>query len=428
MSKEFITLEERQRIRDTRNATRERRKTQVIKVFELKVNCHHTSKETFETLNSYFKQAKWIYNDMLAYSETQDIFDYKYTEHREVSRFDKDKNKIIEKLDIPSVYHRRLIVQLKTNITNLSKAKKKGKKIGKLKYVSEIKSIPIITGYTKIKNKRHITIPGFKNLTVYGLEQLNKYQKYELAEGRLIKRPDGYFVKIAVCIDKDALESKKTYKEVGLDFGVKISVTTSDGKKFDCNVRESEQLKYLQKHLHRKQKGSKRYYKLLKQIRCEYQHLTNKRNDACNKIISYLKSNYDIIYFQDEMVKAWHKGKHSKKTGRKCGYSMGKKIQHSILGRLKTQLQMLQSEGKAFMISKNLPTTKFCPNCGNLNQLTLADRVYTCSCGYSEDRDIHAAKNIKMFGSTKRAECLEQASAETSSSTSQSLNRDLLCK
>ena len=26
--------------------------------------------------------------------------------------------------------------------------------------------------------------------------------------------------------------------------------------------------------------------------------------------------------------------------------------------------------------------------------MTLADRVYECSCGYHEDRDVHAAKNM----------------------------------
>ena len=52
--------------------------------------------------------------------------------------------------------------------------------------------------------------------------------------------------------------------------------------------------------------------------------------------------------------------------------------------------------------------------CGSLNTgITLSDRVYRCDCGYQFDRDIHAAKNVKLFGSTKRAECLEQASVET---------------
>ncbi len=33
------------------------------------------------------------------------------------------------------------------------------------------------------------------------------------------------------------------------------------------------------------------------------------------------------------------------------------------------------------------------------------------------DRDIHAAKNVKMFGSTQRAECLEQTSDSTLAKT-----------
>ena len=49
--------------------------------------------------------------------------------------------------------------------------------------------------------------------------------------------------------------------------------------------------------------------------------------------------------------------------------------------------------------------------------LTLKDRIYICDCGYSCDRDVHASRNVKLFGSTKRTECLEQASAEASVTT-----------
>ena len=44
MSKTSVSLKERQKIKDSLKATKERRKVQTIKVFELKVNCHHTSK------------------------------------------------------------------------------------------------------------------------------------------------------------------------------------------------------------------------------------------------------------------------------------------------------------------------------------------------------------------------------------------------
>ena len=55
-----------EQIRQTLLETRERRKTQIVKVFELKVNCHHTSKEDFAKFNDCFKQAKWIINDVIA--------------------------------------------------------------------------------------------------------------------------------------------------------------------------------------------------------------------------------------------------------------------------------------------------------------------------------------------------------------------------
>ncbi len=358
-------------------------------------------------MSDCFKQAKWVYNDMLNFGNNGDIFKYEYIDHKTVTRFDKDKNKVKEKVSLASVFHRALVKQVKTNISNLSKAKRKGLKVGALKFVSEINSIPIITGFIKIKDKKHITIPAFSNLCVYGLEQLDKYKDYEIADGKLIRKPSGFYIKISVCINKDYLKSEKTNKSVGLDFGIKDNITTSDGEKFNCNVPESEQLKFLQKQLHKKQKGSKRYYRLLNQIRREYEHLLNKKTDDSNKLLNHLRKEYNIIYFQDEQISKW----------RKFNKGFARNIQSSYLGRVKAKLNSLEKENSAFKISKWMPTTKFCPNCGCLNTLTLSDRIFKCGCGYSEDRDVHAAKNVKLFGSAKRAEWLEQPSVETLANT-----------
>lgn len=206
-------------------------------------------------------------------------------------------------------------------------------------------------------------------------------------------------------------QKKKKYKEVGLDFGIKDNIITSDGKKFNCNVQESEQLKFLQRQLYRKQKGSKRYWKLRNQIQKEYEHLSNKKTDATNKLIHKLISNYDIIYFQDEQIAKW----------KKSNKGFAREIQSSYLGRVKTKLVSLENN-KSFKISKWLPTTKFCPKCGCLNKIGLNERVYHCDCGYQFDRDIHAAKNVKLFGSTKRAECLEQAFVESLASVALDLS------
>ena len=429
MARKQLSEEERQKIKDSLNATRERRKAQTIKVIELKVNCHQTSKETFAKMDNCFKQAKWIENDMLAWSEKCDennIFKYEYLDHKAIQRKDKDGNFIAENIDMPVYFHRAIVKQVKQDIMNLSKAKKKGNKVGRLKFKSEVNCIPIITGGVRIIDNSHITIPGFSKLKVYGLDQLKKFENYEIADGRFIKKASGYYIHLSVCIEKKSIISKKNYKEVGLDFGIKDNIITSDGEKFNCNVQESEQLKFLQKQLHRKQKGSKRYYKLLRQIKCEYEHLSNKKADETNKLISYFLKNYDIVYFQDENISEWKKKKHSKKTGKKVNcFSFGKQIQSSYLGRVKAKLVSLEND-KSFKISKWSPTTKFCPNCGCLNKIGLDERTYHCDCGYSFDRDIHAAKNVKLFGSTKRAECLEQASVETLASAALEVNSNIV--
>ena len=121
-----------------------------------------------------------------------------------------------------------------------------------------------------------------------------------------------------------------------------------------------------------------------------------------NKIYHRLVTDYDVIYFQDEQIANWHKG------------LFGKQVQSSCLGSLKQRLKSLQDSGRSFMISKWEPTTKLCPQCGASNVLSLNDRIYKCDCGYEMDRDIHSARVVLMIGSSKRAECLEQASPEQS--------------
>lgn len=376
-----------------------RRKTQQIKVYELKVNVYSTSKEDFAKFNSMFVQAKWVANDCIA---SEDIFTYKYQDHKKVINFDKDGNKVERTITLNSGIHQDIVRQIKQDIVNLSKKKKKGGKVGRLKFKRQVNTINLRD--LKVLNSKTVSIPGFKKLKVYGLEQFINIPEFEIASPKLVRKASGIYLKVPVCIPKENSKRKSTNKTVGLDFGIKDNVTTSDGKRFNCSVQESEYLKFLQRKLHKKQKNSKRYYKCLNQLQKEYEHLTNKKNDDSNKLIAYLLKNYDVIYFQDEQISSW----------RKFSKGFARNIQHSYLGRVKAKLIELQKSGRSFEISKWSPSTKFCPQCGSLNDgIRLSDRIFKCSCGYQFDRDVHAAKNVKRFGSTKRAECLEQASADS---------------
>ena len=86
---------------------------------------------------------------------------------------------------------------------------------------------------------------------------------------------------------------------------------------------------------------------------------------------------------QDEQISNW-------KTD-----MTAEKIQHSVLGRIKSKL--MQSN-RVVVLDKLYPTTKYCSDCGSKYDITLEERTYVCpTCGYKEDRDIHAAKNMIYF-------------------------------
>ena len=90
---------------------------------------------------------------------------------------------------------------------------------------------------------------------------------------------------------------------------------------------------------------------------------------------------YSKVIYQDEQLAKWHQ-----QSG------MSKIVQHSCMGLIKSKLNYLDNTIK---LDKFIPTTKWCPNCKTLkSDLILSDRIFKCHCGYSEDRDIHSAKNM----------------------------------
>ena len=121
----------------------------------------------------------------------------------------------------------------------------------------------------------------------------------------------------------------------------------------------------------------------MKKLRKAYQKLAYRKRDAANKIVHELLE-HEHVYMQDENLKGWHKG------------LFGRTVQHSVLGLVKAKL--IKHE-RVTVLPASTPTTKYCPICGKLKKdITLADRVYECSCGYREDRDIHAARNMILLG------------------------------
>lgn len=203
-------------------------------------------------------------------------------------------------------------------------------------------------------------------------------------------------------------------KALGLDFGLKDLVVTSDGQRFvnpKALKRYLRRLKIRQRHLSRKVKGSKNRNKARLRVALTHERITFIRNDNLHKISSTLvRKNQATTFCLEDLSVA------SMVTDSKKSRALNRSIGDAGWRELRRQI-----EYKARWASKNVrvigrfePSSKTCSCCGHIKtDLTLAERSWTCVCGATHDRDINAAINIKRF-----AFCEQNTSSEALASES----------
>ena len=377
--------EKKNKIKESKKLTALRRQSQIVKVYECKIVEKRLNKRQKEELEMLFVEGKWFYNHMLNLRKNQEFREINVCHLKEVKHFNKNKEEIISKIEYLSAAQKQAIQtrMISNEMTIKSLVKRGYQKHGNLQFKSELNCIPLKQyGQTyKFKSFNKVKIQGIHgDILVRTGNQLQNVD--ELANANLIKKPDGYYLKVTAYINKENFKEKpSSEKEIGLDFGIKTNITTSEGEKVDISIEESERIKKLQKQLFRRVKGSNNRYKTIKKLQREYQKISNKKQDKANKIVNKLKQ-YETIVIQDEQISNWHKG------------LFGKQVQNSCLGLVKSKLKQLP---QTIILDKWIPTTKWCPNCLNKQNMSLDKRTYICNCGYQEDRDIHSAKNMLVI-------------------------------
>jgi len=378
------TISKNDNIKKTMKETMNRRSSQSCFVYKVKIDESRLSKKQKEQLKMLFVEAKWFYNDILNYSKENNISTYD-TKSKIVNVL--NKNKEIETRELKTIgsqMKQAILSGIESAIKTLSTLKKKGHKVGRLKYLSDYKSINLKQYGTtyQILNDKYMKVQNISGkIKVNGLEQFINDPDIEFANAKILNTPTGYYIAITCFKFKEKI-IKKEYigSEIGIDMGIKDAIVLSNGEKFKAFIGETERLKHLQRKLFKCKKGSNNRKKIIRLIQKEYQKIFNRKNDVANKIVNHILS-YENVYMQDESLSAWKK------------FNFGKQIQHSILGRVKAKLI---NHPRVEVLDKFAPTTKYCPNCGNINKdITLKDRIYICPiCSYQEDRDIHSANNM----------------------------------
>lgn len=378
-----MSEEKNLKIKDTLRATKERRSQMDCRVISTKIQKNRLSRAKLEKLKRCFLEGKWLYNAVIA-SDTLSLEDTSTVQVKVNDTFETREIK-----NLSSQMKQSVVDSVKTNVSNLSKAKKKGLNVGTLQFKKECNEINLkqFDNTYRIKSNNKICVQNIGVLVVNGLEQIN-IDEVEFANAKLIQKPSGFYIHLTVYTKKQP-QSTIEKEVIGLDMGIKDQLTFSNGVKVNFYLEESEQLKGLMRKLSRQVKGSNQYKQTLNRIKRIYENLNNKKNDVVNKLNSVLSKNY-IICFQDELLSQW-KQKKSKRR-----FSFGRKVQHGILGRVKDKLKKNDSN---VMLESSVPTTQTCPMCGCLTKHGLDKRKYHCEhCGFEcLDRDVHSANMMVLL-------------------------------
>ena len=224
---------------------------------------------------------------------------------------------------------------------------------------------------------------------------------YVIKSGHVSIKADRYYVSVLVEIPDNKIENNSS-EGIGIDLGLKDLAIISNGKTYK-NINRSAKLKKLEKQLIRGQRSLSRKYENSKKgestqraniqkqkikVQKLYQKIDNIRTDYINKTIAEIvKTKPSYITIEDLNISGMMKNKHlSKAVASQKFYEFRRKL----------QAKCNENKIELRVVDRWYPSSKTCHCCGAIKKdLKLSDRIFKCDCGYTEDRDLNAALNLR---------------------------------
>jgi putative transposase len=173
---------------------------------------------------------------------------------------------------------------------------------------------------------------------------------------------------------------------VGIDVGLTTFAALSDGE-LVANPRPLKTVRIAveraQRKVSRRKRGSKRRGKARRLLAGRHAHVRNTRKDFHHKTARAIVQKYDRIAVEDLNVNGLARGMLAQSV-HDAGWSQFVAILTSKAEEAGREVKRVDPNG----------TSQECSACGERVPKALGVRVHRCPCGYTEDRDVNAARNI----------------------------------
>ena len=224
---------------------------------------------------------------------------------------------------------------------------------------------------------------------------------FTIRSGTVSVRAGRYYVSAIVDVPDPPADAAEN-DGIGIDLGLKMLATVSDGRIYR-NINKSPEMKKLDKKLRREQRKLSRKLENAKKggvtqraniqkqklkVQKIHQRIENIRTDYINKTIAgIVKTKPSFIVIEDLNVSGMMKNRHlSRAVASQKFYEFRSKLKSKC-----------PENGIELRIADRFyPSSKRCHCCGRiLKDLKLSDRIFRCPCGYVSDRDYNASLNLR---------------------------------